>query len=85
MKIIYSPDHKQHDPLFEGYDDSGVTSSYEHAARGESVYAALQKSSWTEFHLPVDFGIEPIRAVHSEPYVNYLRTAYRDWDSDSPV
>ena len=85
MKIIYSPDHKKHDPHFEGYDENGTTPSYENAARGESVHAVLQKSDWAEFHKPVDFGMKPIRAVHSEPYLDYLRTAYRDWKPYSPV
>jgi len=85
MKIFYGPNHQQHDPPFEGYDASGTQPSYEKAVRADSVYAALQKTDWAEFHPPVDFGMEPIRAIHSEPYLNYLRTAYQNWKSHSPV
>jgi acetoin utilization deacetylase AcuC-like enzyme len=85
MKIFYSSNHQRHDPPFEGYDDSGPLPAYEKASRAESVYAALQEIDWAEFHPPADFGLEPIQAVHSPAYLEYLRSAYDDWKAHSPV
>jgi len=85
MKIFYEPNHLQHDPPFEGYNDSGPQPSYEKAARAEKVYAALGEVDWAEFHPPTDFGLEPILAVHSVTYLDYLHSAYQDWQIHSPV
>jgi len=85
MKIIYSPNHRQHDPPFEGYDDNDAQPSYEKAERADTVYAALKETDWAEFHPPGDFGLEPILAVHSAAYLEYLRLAYQDWKIHSPV
>ena len=85
MKVFYSQSHQQHDPPFEGYDDKGANPSYEKALRAESVYAALQDTDWIEFHTPTDFGLEPIKAVHSTMYLEYLRSAYEHWKVYSPV
>ena len=85
MKVFYSPNHLQHDPPFEGYDDSGTNPSYEKAARAEKVHTALQETGWAEFYPPNDFVLEPILAVHSATYLDYLRSAYQDWQIHSPV
>ena len=85
MKIFYNPNHLQHDPPFEGYDDSGTQPAFEKAARAEIVYAALRETDWADFHQPAEFGLEPILAVHSAAYVDYLRSAYHDWKTRSLV
>jgi len=85
MKIFYNPNHQQHDPPFEGYDNSGLLPCYEKTARAEIVDAALRETDWADFHSPADFGLAPILAVHSAAYVEYLRSAYQDWKIYSPV
>ena len=85
MKIFYNPNHQQHDPPFEGYVDSGPQPSYEKAERAEIVYATLRETDWADFHQPAVFSFEPILAVHSAAYVEYLRSAYQDWKTHSPV
>jgi len=85
MKIFYSPHHVQHDPPFEGYNVNGAKPSFEKAGRAEIVHAALLETGWAEFQPPFDFGLEPILAVHSAAYLEYLRSAYPAWQKFSPV
>ncbi|KAJ3337841.1 hypothetical protein HDU91_001369 [Kappamyces sp. JEL0680] len=52
----------------------------ESASRVESVLAAMHKRQWTVTTSGlVDFGIDPIVAVHSREYIKYLETAYELW------
>jgi len=85
MKVFYTPTHKEHDPPFEGYDGDGLLPAFEKAERAEIVRAALVKTTWAEIHSPSDFGLDPILAVHSAPYLEYLRSAYNEWLPFSPV
>ncbi len=85
MKIFYSPDHQQHDPAFEGYTLEKLLPSIEKAERAEIVYAALKETDWANIQPPTDFGLEPILAVHTNKYLDYLRLAYENWHSFSPI
>jgi acetoin utilization deacetylase AcuC-like enzyme len=85
MKIFYTTSHQQHDPPFEGYDANGVKPSFEKAERAQNVYTSLLKTTWADIVPPTDFGLEPILAVHSQRYVDYLRRAFQDWAVHSPV
>jgi acetoin utilization deacetylase AcuC-like enzyme len=85
MKIFYSPDHQQHDPPFEGYTPEKLLPAFEKAERAEIVHDALQETSWSEIHPPANFGMEPILAVHSVAYLEYLLSAYDNWQPFSPV
>lgn len=85
MKIFYNPHHQQHNPPFEGYTAAGNLPAFEKAARAEIVRTVLQTQPWAEILPPSNFGLEPILAVHSATYVEYLRSAYAEWQAYSPV
>jgi acetoin utilization deacetylase AcuC-like enzyme len=85
MKIFYSPLHEKHDPLYEGYNAEGNMPSYEKALRAEIVRTALNNTNWAEFLTPSNFGTNPILAVHSAEYIDYLQSAYAKWRDYSPV
>ena len=85
MKIFYTLIHKEHDPPFEGYNANGYLPSFEKSERAEIVRASLEETNWAEFQSPSDFGLDPILAVHSLDYLNYLRSAYAKWQALSPV
>jgi acetoin utilization deacetylase AcuC-like enzyme len=85
MKIFYTPIHRKHDPPYEGYNGDGVMPSYEKALRAEIVRTALKNTNWAEFHSPSNFGLDPILTIHSAAYLEYLRSAYQDWQVYSPV
>jgi len=85
MKIFYSETHQQHDPPFEGYTSEKLLPALETAARATEVVRVLREKLWTEIAPPDDFGLEPILAVHSSPYVDYLCSAFDEWQQFSPV
>jgi acetoin utilization deacetylase AcuC-like enzyme len=85
MKIIYSETHKNHNPPFEGFTTAGNLPAFEVPARAEEVLCALKKRDWAEIANPQDFGLDSILAVHSQPYLAYLQTAYDKWSQYSPV
>ncbi|MDZ4765084.1 MAG: histone deacetylase family protein, partial [Chloroflexota bacterium] len=45
-------------------------------ARIESILGALNAANMTEIAPPSDHGLDPIRAVHTLPYIDFLRTIY---------
>lgn len=85
MKIFFDSTHQHHNPPYEGYAAEGPKPSFEKAERAEIVSAALRQTQWAEFVSPLDFGLEPILEVHSAVYLEYLRSAYQDWQAFSPV
>ena len=79
MKIFYSDTHYQHNPPFELFE-GGVRMPYlENPERMERILSALKDQNWVEILDPIDFGLDPILAVHDADYVDFLRTAYQEW------
>jgi acetoin utilization deacetylase AcuC-like enzyme len=88
MKIFYSPVHRDHNPPFEIFDGGEKVANFEVPERAERILAALDRTRWAEILAPTDFGLEPIRAVHDEAYLDFLRTAHEEWSrqkGDSPT
>ena len=79
MKVYYASVQRRHDPSFE-VEDGGERSAYfESPARVESILKALREIVWAEVSEPADYGLAPIRAVHAEGYLEFLRTAWDAW------
>jgi len=88
MKIFYSETHRQHNPAFEVFDGGKRVPYLESPERMERILKALRKTDWAEIEPPRDFGLDPIRAVHSEEYLAFLASAWIEWlavDPDSPA
>lgn len=79
MKVYYSETHRRHDPPFEVIDGGQRTPYFESPARMDSILAALREMAWGEILEPVGFGLEPIRAVHTGDYLEFLASAWRQW------
>lgn len=79
MQIIYSETHRQHDPPFEILEGGQKVPVFESPARLERILAALGRTGWADLRPPDEFGLEPILAVHAQDYVDYLSTAYAEW------
>ncbi|MFN8458352.1 MAG: histone deacetylase family protein, partial [Anaerolineae bacterium] len=79
MQVIYSETHRQHDPPFEILEGGQKVPVFESPARLDRILAALNRTGWANLCPPDDFGLEPILAVHTQDYVDYLRTAYGEW------
>jgi acetoin utilization deacetylase AcuC-like enzyme len=85
MKVFYSDAHLAHQPRYY-FPDGGQTEPFlETPERAECVVSVLHKADWAEVVPPKEFGLEPILSVHSAPYLDYLRTAYVEWQSCSPI
>jgi acetoin utilization deacetylase AcuC-like enzyme len=85
MKIFYSELHNQHNPPFEGFNADGNIPALEVPERANRIISMLQQYPWAEILPPSQFGLQPILAVHSYPYIAYLKNAFRDWEPFSHV
>ena len=84
MKVFYSEVHRQHNPPFELFE-GGVRVPYlENPERMERILSVLKDQDRIEILAPIDFGLEPILAVHDADYVDFLRTAYNEWTQEKP-
>lgn len=82
MKVFYSDAHHQHNPPFELFE-GGVRMPYlENPERMERILAVLKDQDWVEILAPIDFGLDPILAVHDADYVEFLRTAFDEWTQE---
>jgi acetoin utilization deacetylase AcuC-like enzyme len=88
MKIYFSETHRLHNPAFEVFDGGQRVPYLESPERMDRILAALRKTDWAEIEPPRDFGLDPLRAVHSEEYLAFLASAWTEWlaaDPDSPA
>ena len=82
MKVFYSDAHCQHNPPFELFE-GGVRMPYlENPERMERILIELKDQNWVEILSPIDFGLDPILAVHDGDYVEFLRTAFDEWTQE---
>ncbi|MEL6323083.1 MAG: histone deacetylase family protein [Pseudomonadota bacterium] len=73
MRIFFDPAQKEHAPAKELHNGELVPYA-EKPARLASILAKIGDT-----HTPRDFGLGPIQAVHSDAYLDFLRSAYEDW------
>jgi len=79
MKIFYSETHQKHHPPFEIFDGGEKVPNFENPERAEKILSVLSQTSWAEIQAPEDFGLEPILAIHSHDYIEFLRNACNEW------
>ena len=84
MNIFYSDAHRLHDPAFEVFDGGQRVPYLESPERMQRILKALRVTTWAEIHPPRDFGLDPIRAVHSDAYLNFLASAWTEWLAATP-
>lgn len=88
MEIYFSETHRLHNPAFEVFDGGQRVPYLESPERMDRILAALRKTDWADIEPPRDFGLDPLRAVHSEEYLAFLASAWTEWlaaDPDSPA
>ena len=84
MKVFYSETHRGHYPPFEVFD-GGVRVPYlENPDRMDQILNALHNADWADFHEPMDFGLDPILAVHDKDYIDFLASAWIEWLATRP-
>ena len=79
MKVYYSEAHRQHEPPFEVFDGGLRTPYMENPDRMDRILNALRQTDWTEITEPRDFGLDPIQAVHTKDYVDFLASCWAEW------
>ena len=85
MKVFYSEQHRQHQPPFEVFD-GGVRVPYlENADRMDRILGSLRSVKWADIIEPLDFGLDPILAVHDKEYVEFLASAWTEWLASDPT
>jgi acetoin utilization deacetylase AcuC-like enzyme len=73
VRCFFDPRQLAHAPTQELHNGAFVPFA-EHPGRAEATLAAISAAE-----PPVDHGEAPLRAVHSEPYLAFLWSAYADW------
>ena len=84
MKIFYSETHRKHEPPFELFDGGLRVPYLENPDRMDRILHALRDVDWATVIEPTDFGLDPIRAVHDEEYLNFLASAWTEWLATHP-
>jgi acetoin utilization deacetylase AcuC-like enzyme len=79
MKVVYHPAHQDHAGeaiLIEGQFRPPV----EAPERAKLILDAVQRAG---FHVeePLDYGLEPLKAVHDEHFLDFLEHAYSRWQA----
>lgn len=73
MRTFFDARQHDHAPAVELHNGAYVPHA-EHRGRMENVLAALDG-----VEPPRDFGLEPIRRVHSDAYLDFLQSAHQRW------
>jgi acetoin utilization deacetylase AcuC-like enzyme len=48
------------------------------------ILSALKKQDWSEVVQPIDFGLDPITAVHDRDYIEFLASCWTEWRESDP-
>jgi acetoin utilization deacetylase AcuC-like enzyme len=78
MKIIYTDEHRQHDPPVE-FNRGALVPAFECAARATAIYGAVQEAGLGAIEPPAHFDQAPILRVHRPEYVAFLEGIYAEW------
>jgi acetoin utilization deacetylase AcuC-like enzyme len=78
MKTVYSPDQLLHDVRVE-VTSGAAREPYETPARALAVQDAIISSGLGEIIQPREHTLEPLQAVHSKTYIEFLQAAWALW------
>ena len=78
MKTIYSQDHYHHQGKYELINGEFLP-PFENVRRMEIILERIKSTNFGEIISPKDFGLEPIKRIHTERFVNFLQTAHDAW------
>jgi acetoin utilization deacetylase AcuC-like enzyme len=73
MRCFWDDRQRAHRPAGEFFNGA-MHRAAEHEGRVDAVLAAIGPTE-----SPRDFGMEPLLRTHSKAYLDFLRTAHRDW------
>jgi len=73
MRCFWDERQRAHKPAAEFFN-GGLHPAAEHDGRVDAVLASLGSTE-----TPVDLGMEPVRRVHGDDYLDLLRDAHDEW------
>lgn len=78
MITVFTEDHRLHHGKYELIDGQFV-SPFENPIRLDHIMARLREVRLGEVVAPRDFGVAPARRVHTEGFIDFMRTAHDEW------
>lgn len=78
MKTIYSERHRLQDGKAELIDGK-LLPCFEKPARAELIIARVREVGLGEVLAPSEHGLDPLRRVHTEPFLRFLESAWSAW------
>lgn len=78
MITVFSEDHRLHHGKYELIDGQFV-SPFENPTRLDHIMARLQEVALGEVVSPRDFGLDPVRQVHTQAFIDFMHTAHEQW------
>ena len=78
MKTVYTDDHRLQDGKSELIDGK-LQPCFEMPRRADIIIERVRTAGLGEVLAPTEFGMQPIRRVHAENFVEFLRTAWNRW------
>ncbi|WP_209425407.1 histone deacetylase family protein [Pararhodobacter sp. SW119] len=77
MRAFFDPEQSRHDP--QQFMQLGrISDPKDLPSRTEALLTALSRRGITP-EAPPDYGLDPILAIHTRPFVEYLSSAYERW------
>jgi len=84
MNVFYSEKHRAHYPPFEVFDGGKRVPYLENPDRMDRILSALKETDWANIIEPLDFGMDPIHAVHDKDYIAFLASCWTEWLAFDP-
>lgn len=78
MQTVFHPTQLDHNPPREFVDGAWIA-YLESPRRPHMILDAIAQAQLGPVIAPDDFGLAPIRAVHTDHYLDYLQSAYARW------
>jgi acetoin utilization deacetylase AcuC-like enzyme len=78
---IASDTHRAHHPRAPIHDGGKLVPPPEVPERAERIRAAIDAAQLGEVRAPDEFGPEPLLRVHASDYVEFLSTAFAEWQA----
>ena len=73
MLCFWDDRQRRHEPSGEFFNGA-IHAAAEHSGRVDAILAAIGRTEVVR-----DFGLEPLRRVHSDDYLDLLQSAHREW------
>jgi acetoin utilization deacetylase AcuC-like enzyme len=78
MLTVFTEDHRFQDGKFELIDGQ-LLPPFERPQRAEMIIERVRDVGLGDVIGPTEFGLEPVRRVHSDEFIAFLRTAHGEW------